>query len=217
MVSAPPVCCGPPRVSGILYATSAESGSSSSSNSSSISSASCVNVLRLNDGCVASSNIRIGVARLKCSARSNSGGFDTQFSSFWVEGTTSGPAGSGVGGLSGAAAALEASSVAIHTNGGYGSRGGAAAEVVACSSSGETTVVPVTQLSEEEVENAREWAHKPRRIALFVEPSPFAYVSQLPFPLLLTKWIPFATLQQNSNLLQLHSKQLMFRTHVEKL
>jgi len=101
-----------------------------------------------------------------------------------VEGATSGPAESGVGGLSGAAAAaLEASSVAIHTNGGYGSRGGAAAEVAACSSSGETTVVPVTQLSEEEVENAREWAHKPRRIALFVEPSPFAYVSQLPFPL----------------------------------
>ncbi|CAM6011252.1 unnamed protein product [Sphagnum balticum] len=140
MVSAPPACCGPPRVSGILYATSAEAGSSSSSNSS----ASCVNVLRLNDGCAASSNIRIGVGRLKCSARSNSGGFDTQFSSFWVEGTTSGPAGS---------------------------------EVAACSSSGETTAVPVTQLSEEEVENAREWAHKPRRIALFVEPSPFAYVS----------------------------------------
>ncbi len=179
MVSAPPACCGPPRVSGILYATSAEAGSISSN-----SSASCVNVLRLNDGCAASSNIRIGVGRLKCSARSNSGGFDTRFSSFWVEGATSGPAGSGVGGLSGAAAAaLEASSVAIHTNGGYGSRGGAAAEVVACSSSGETTVVPVTQLSEEEVENAREWAHKPRRIALFVEPSPFAYVSQLPFPL----------------------------------
>jgi hypothetical protein len=180
MVSAPPACCGPPRVSGILYATSAESGSSSSSSSS----ASCVNVLRLNDGCAASSNIRIGVGRLKCSARSNSGGFDTRFSSFWVEGATSGPAESGVGGLSGAAAAaLEASSVAIHTNGGYGSRGGAAAEVAACSSSGETTVVPVTQLSEEEVENAREWAHKPRRIALFVEPSPFAYVSQLPLPL----------------------------------
>jgi hypothetical protein len=182
MVSAPPACCGPPRVSGILYATSAEAGSSSSSSNSS---ASCVNVLRLNDGCAASSNIRIGVGRLKCSARSNSGGFDTQFSSFWVEGTTSGPAGSGVGGLSGAAAAaaLEASSVAIHTNGGYSSRGGAAADVAACSSSGETTVVPVTQLSEEEEENAREWAHKPRRIALFVEPSPFAYVSQLPFPL----------------------------------
>jgi len=36
-------------------------------------------------------------------------------------------------------------------------------------------VVASAQLSDEE-QNAREWAHKPRRIALFVEPSPFAYV-----------------------------------------
>jgi sulfoquinovosyltransferase len=34
-----------------------------------------------------------------------------------------------------------------------------------------------SELSEQE-EYAKEWAHKPRRIALFVEPSPFAYVSQ---------------------------------------
>lgn len=39
-----------------------------------------------------------------------------------------------------------------------------------------TTIVP-SELSEQE-EYAKEWAHKPRRIALFVEPSPFAYVSQ---------------------------------------
>ncbi|CAM6010037.1 unnamed protein product [Sphagnum balticum] len=38
-----------------------------------------------------------------------------------------------------------------------------------------TTIVP-SELSEQE-EYAKEWAHKPRRIALFVEPSPFAYVS----------------------------------------
>ncbi|CAK9880512.1 unnamed protein product [Sphagnum jensenii] len=45
------------------------------------------------------------------------------------------------------------------------------------SSGGTTTatIVP-SELSEQE-EYAKEWAHKPRRIALFVEPSPFAYVS----------------------------------------
>jgi hypothetical protein len=47
------------------------------------------------------------------------------------------------------------------------------------SSSGGTTTATIvpSELSEQE-EYAKEWAHKPRRIALFVEPSPFAYVSQ---------------------------------------
>jgi hypothetical protein len=48
-----------------------------------------------------------------------------------------------------------------------------------------------SELSEQE-EYAKEWAHKPRRIALFVEPSPFAYVSQQQL-LPATPWWAFAS------------------------
>ena len=36
--------------------------------------------------------------------------------------------------------------------------------------------------STEQEEYAKEWAHKPRRIVLFVEPSPFSYVFFFPPP-----------------------------------
>jgi hypothetical protein len=123
-------------------------GSAEAESSSSI----CLNLLPV-DG-YASSSPTESAPRDNCSPSTNSG-FDNRFSSFWSE------EGAGPGSSSAAPESLHDRATGED----------------AAISSGETMVVASAQLSEEE-QNAREWAHKPRRIALFVEPSPFAYASR---------------------------------------
>jgi len=121
-----------------------------SAEAESSSSGSCLNLLPV-DGYASSSRTE-SAPRDNCSPSTNSG-FDNRFSSFWSE------EGAGPGSSSAAPESLHDRATGED----------------AAFSSGETMVVASAQLSEEE-QNAREWAHKPRRIALFVEPSPFAYV-----------------------------------------
>jgi hypothetical protein len=51
--------------------------------------------------------------------------------------------------------------------------------ILASASSEAFATAPVK--SSEQEEFAKEWAHKPRRVVLFVEPSPFSYVLPLVF------------------------------------
>ncbi len=161
METASASCCEEPlkEVSsqGILHRTAVEAGSRS-----------CSNALLLPvDGSVESSSRMEEAGRLKCAASATNSRFGPRYSSFWAESAPE----PGLGVVLGQSTTLESPV----TSGGSGYNG-EAVEVADCNSSGDITVVYSAQLSEEE-ENAREWAHKSRRIALFVEPSPFAYVS----------------------------------------
>jgi hypothetical protein len=140
--------CEPPKVSAAPRGILHGSAEAESSSSSS----SCLNLLPV-DGYASSSRTE-SAPRDNCSPSTNSG-FDNRFSSFWSE------EGAGPGSSSAAPESLHDRATGED----------------ATFSSGETMVVASAQLSEEE-QNAREWAHKPRRIALFVEPSPFAYASR---------------------------------------